>query len=228
VTPHAPLDEETLAAHPRLGGHARSSPRPARPVPPLIRGQLIAVQPSDAQVIVPWRDRPRRRVASVVAAGAAAIILTLGALVGWSLIRPGAAAAGVEFTDQDGYIVAEVTDPTAASEQLRAAFAEHGLDIDLRLVPVSLSLVGTVVFVGDDGADGIETLQGGKCVTGGGGARSACGSRPSTRAMRKLLLAAEPSRVSSSFRWRTASARERLSIAARCSGPPLIGRSRFW
>jgi hypothetical protein len=70
----------------------------------------------------------------------------------------------------DGDIVATVTDPFAAESRLKAAFVEHGLDITVNLVPVSPSLVGTVVYTSDNGGpSAIQPLQGGRCVTAGGG-----------------------------------------------------------
>jgi hypothetical protein len=125
---------------------------------------LAAQEPTDIS------SRPRRSRPHLPAAitGAAAV-LVLVAIVGAMLIRSEPAAAGVRFTREAGYIVATVTDPAAASEQLRAAFSEHDLNIDLQLVPVSPSLVGTVVALGDEGTDVIQTLQHGTCVTGGGG-----------------------------------------------------------
>jgi hypothetical protein len=56
------------------------------------------------------------------------------------------AAAAVSFSRSDGYIVASVENPFAAAAQLHAAFVAHGLDIDLKLIPASPSVVGTVVF----------------------------------------------------------------------------------
>ena len=69
-----------------------------------------------------------------------------------------------------GYIVATVTDPYAAQSALDAAFKAAGLDITVTLVPVSPSIVGTVVAL-SEGANSsqIESLGGGACVTGGGG-----------------------------------------------------------
>lgn len=128
--------------------------------------EVVAVEHSTTDIFDP---RLRRRHFPAAGLAAAAVVVVLAVIVGSALIGSRPAAAGVRFTRDDGYIVATVTDPAAASEQLRAAFAEHGLDIDLQLVPVSPSLVGTVVFLGDEGSDVIETLQQGKCVTGGGG-----------------------------------------------------------
>jgi hypothetical protein len=69
----------------------------------------------------------------------------------------------------DGDIVATVTDPFAAERTLKAAFAARGLDVTVKLLPVSPSLVGTVVFTSDNGgASAIQPLQNGRCVTGGG------------------------------------------------------------
>jgi hypothetical protein len=127
--------------------------------------EVVAVrEPTDVVSRRPWS----RRLPTAAIAGVAAV-LVLVAIVGSTLIGSEPAAAGVMFTLDDGYIVATVTDPAAASEELGAAFAEHGLDIDLQLVPVSPSLVGTVVALEDEGTDVIETLQHGTCVTGGGG-----------------------------------------------------------
>ena len=102
--------------------------------------------------------------------GALAAVAVAAGLIASSAMRPQAAAAGVSFrTGADGDIVATVTDPFVAESKLKAAFAEHGLDITVNLLPVSPSLVGTVVFISDSGgASAIQPLQGGSCVTGGG------------------------------------------------------------
>ncbi len=65
-------------------------------------------------------------------------------------------------------------DPLADPSRYRAAFAAHHLDITLSLVPVSPSLVGTVVYTGQSaGSSEITAITArGKCYTGGGG--SAC------------------------------------------------------
>jgi hypothetical protein len=100
----------------------------------------------------------------------AAAAVAAGLIVANSAVRPQTAAAGVAFrTVAHGDIIATVTDPFAAESQLKAAFAEHGFDITLNLVPVSPSLVGTVVFISDNGgANAIQPLGRGSCVTGGG------------------------------------------------------------
>ncbi|MGD0167177.1 MAG: hypothetical protein ABSC51_07810 [Gaiellaceae bacterium] len=112
-----------------------------------------------------------RRPVLISSLGAVAAAAVAAGLIASSAMRPQAAAAGVAFrTGADGDIIATVTDPFAAESQLKAAFAEHGLDITVNLLPVSPSLVGTVVFISDSGgASAIQPLQGGPCVTGGGG-----------------------------------------------------------
>jgi hypothetical protein len=103
--------------------------------------------------------------------GVAAAVAVAAGLIVSSAMQPQAAGAGVAFrTVADGDIVATVTDPFAAESQLKAAFAEHGFDITLDLMPASPSAVGTIVYISDDGgASAIQPLQGGSCVSGGGG-----------------------------------------------------------
>jgi hypothetical protein len=52
-------------------------------------------------------------------------------------------------TAPNGWIIATVTDPLAAQKTLDADFAEHHLDITLKLIPVGPSLVGTVLSSGE-------------------------------------------------------------------------------
>jgi hypothetical protein len=116
--------------------------------------------------------RGARRPALIWTLGAASVAAVVTALlITGSAVRPQSAAGAVAFrTAADGDIVATVTDPFAAESRLKAAFAEHGLDITVKLLPVSPSLVGTVVYTSDNGgASAIQPLQGGHCVTGGGG-----------------------------------------------------------
>jgi hypothetical protein len=126
-----------------------------------------------------WRTRSgsstirgARRPALIWTLGAASLGAVVAALlITGSAVRPQTAAGAVAFrTATDGDIVATVTDPFAAESRLKAAFAEHGLDITVNLLPVSPSLVGTVVYTSDNGgASAIRPLLGGRCVTGGGG-----------------------------------------------------------
>jgi hypothetical protein len=114
---------------------------------------------------------PTRRHVLLSTLGALAVVAAAVALIAGSAVRPQPASGAVAFrTDARGEIVATVTNPFAAEDRLKAAFAAHGLDITMSLVPVSPSLVGTVVYISNpSSAAAIEPLQGGHCVTGGGG-----------------------------------------------------------
>lgn len=114
-----------------------------------------------------WWHRRRGKVAIRALAGATAAAVGFGVVLGSSVITPGPAVANIQFTTRDGYIVALVTDPEAATEELDGAFAARELDIELELVPVSPSAVGTVTAIGGDQIDGIQTLAG-DCATPGG------------------------------------------------------------
>jgi len=72
------------------------------------------------------------------------------------------------FTRHGHYIDVRVRNPVADPRRYRAEFRAHRLDITLKLVPASPSLVGTVVFF--DGSSAIKVLTAkGRCRTGGGG-----------------------------------------------------------
>jgi hypothetical protein len=142
----------------------------------IMSASRVAAVPSTA----PPRRRPARRrwLIGIAAAAAAAV----AALVATSLASPGQQigpvsigpprAQALSFTRQGGYLDVVVTNPLAAPATYRAEFAAHHLNMTLNLVPVSPSLVGTLVYMGD-GGPGITTITSqGRCWTGGGG--SAC------------------------------------------------------
>jgi hypothetical protein len=145
----------------------------------------IVRAPTGAQAVGPRRARPdwmprlrapnvgRPRVARRLAVlGAAVTLASVAAIViAHSPVHPQNASAAVVFRGgAGGEIVATVVDPFAAQDQLDAEFAARGFDITVNLVPVSPSLVGTIIYTSDNGgASAIQALQGGPCVTGGGG-----------------------------------------------------------
>ena len=93
-------------------------------------------------------------------------------------LRPDAHA--LAFTRVGRYIDVIVRDPLADEASYNAEFKAHGLDITLSLVPVSPSLVGTVVEISTSGPDGdsITTITAkGRCWTGGGGSECPVGLR---------------------------------------------------
>jgi hypothetical protein len=126
--------------------------------------------------ITPIQARRRgwlaRRPALLSLAGVgAALAIAAAFFVASSTVETKPAAAGVAFHSTDGYIVATVRDPSVAAADLTAAFRAQGLDIRLHLLPVSPSLVGTVVSISGSSASdasAIQALQDGGCVTGGG------------------------------------------------------------
>lgn len=80
----------------------------------------------------------------------------------------------LSFIRRGGYIIVKVRNPLADPARYNAEFARHHLDIRLTMVPVSPSLVGTLVYMGSSqGASTITPITAqGRCFTGGGG--SAC------------------------------------------------------
>jgi hypothetical protein len=129
------------------------------------------------------RPRHARRWAAGLAAAAvlAALVLavTLPGRPGHkprpvAVVPPTGAVEALSFIRHGGYLDVIVNNPEAAPRIYAAEFAAHHLHIRLQLVPVSPSLVGTVVYVGtSSGASSIGTITAqGRCWTGGGG--SAC------------------------------------------------------
>jgi DNA-directed RNA polymerase specialized sigma24 family protein len=165
--------------------------------------RLDAVPPGDEarlwlygvarRVLANYRRGERRRwwwwlagiPAAAAAAAAAALIAAPVAHNGGpggrgdvGRLRPDAHA--LAFTPVGRYIDVIVRDPLADQASYNAEFKAHGLDITLSLVPVSPSLVGTVVEVSTSGPDGnsITTITAkGRCWTGGGGSECPVGLR---------------------------------------------------
>lgn len=163
-----------------------------------LSAQITATPPLGTRQLAPAgrgrRRRPGRLLRAPLAAALALALLATAALVATRLLGPDHRTATastrpttsthptasaqpaqvLSFTTSAGYITVIVRDPLADPSRYRAAFAAHHLDITLSLVPVSPSLVGTVVYTGQSaGSSEITTITAqGKCYTGGGG--SAC------------------------------------------------------
>ena len=112
----------------------------------------ITAQPVGRRRVLSLR---RRRFA--LAAGAAASVVAAVTLIGAEPCTS-QAAAGIEFERREGHLIARVVDLRADPDAMRAAFREHGLDIDLELVPVSPSLVGEIV-ASSESDPGIQHLS---------------------------------------------------------------------
>ena len=171
----ADLAERIMAtpAHAAAGPAGIPAARPADPP---------AVGPAGPPTGIPAPARPRhpRRWAAglVAAAVLAAVVLAVT-----SLGRPGhkphpaavfpgrIAVDALSFTRHAGYIDVLVRNPVADPKIYAAEFAAHHLHITLKLVPVSPSLVGTLVYMGTSaGASPLGTITAkGRCWTGGAG-----------------------------------------------------------
>jgi hypothetical protein len=129
------------------------------------------------------RGRIRRRwiIGAPLAAGLAAAVLIITSLghpgqhVGPVSVAPAPAQAqALSFTRHGGFIDVIVRDPLADPARYRAEFARYHLDITLKLLPVSPSIVGTVVYFGQSAHSGTLTpiTAQGKCLEASG--TSAC------------------------------------------------------
>lgn len=115
--------------------------------------------------------RSGRHVVRTLALAAALAAAVAVVWVGTSTVHPRQAAA-VTFSAKDGYVFARVTDPTASKAELDAAFAQHGFDITVNLIPVSPSVVGTVPSLQEDHQaqqHEIKRVYDTSCYTEGGG-----------------------------------------------------------
>lgn len=116
-----------------------------------------------------WLPRLGAPLATAAVAAAAALVFVYGmpahrhAANGPAAARP----AALTFSAQGRYLVVRVRDPLADPARYRREFAAHGMHIDLRLVPASPSVVGTVVE--SELPASITTIPArGKCFSGGG------------------------------------------------------------
>jgi hypothetical protein len=131
----SPTDSEFLRRE--IMTTARPSSRTRRPGPkrPLVRGWRIVLPAIGA-----------------CAAAVVAVAVLANSPVGTKTPLGPPPAQAVSFsTAPNGWIIATVTDPLAAQKTLDADFAEHHLDITLKLIPVGPSLVGTVLSDGYNG-----------------------------------------------------------------------------
>jgi hypothetical protein len=160
----------------RLVSHRTGADLAARitAVPPDSPGQDQGLIPASLAAGAAGARARRRWLAGLpLVAAAAATILVVA--VGIQPDRPGghnppghAAARVLAFIRHGGYIDVIVRNPTADPRRYRAEFRAHGLDISLRLVPASPSIVGTVVYLEGNSSLKVITAHG-RCFTGGGG-----------------------------------------------------------
>ena len=138
--------------------------------------QVLADNGDDARPVRLNVGRRRTRVVAAVAAAALVVAAAVTVSQRGTANTAGKSARSqhhntlpdmslVDFTTQtNNDIVARITDPDAAAGQLDAVFAAHHLDISVTVLPVSPSLVGTIVY--DDGSD-FQPIHAGSCLAGG-------------------------------------------------------------
>ncbi|MDT0304742.1 hypothetical protein [Streptomonospora wellingtoniae] len=99
--------------------------------------------------VAPKRTTRRLLIAVPVAAALAAAGVAATALMPTSAPDPVAPqeAAALEIEVDDGLVVAEVKNPTADPERYAEQFADHGLNVDLTMVPASPTLVGKLTYL---------------------------------------------------------------------------------
>jgi hypothetical protein len=131
-----PLTDEQAAeaVRPEVGADLLtaiiSTPLAADPAPSA-PGHSPSLRPGTQRRII-GRLVPRAVVAGLLAA---TVLVTIG--------RPGDdTLQALSFTTQGDQIIVRVLDPKADSERYNAEFSERGLDIKLKLLPVSPSSVG--------------------------------------------------------------------------------------
>jgi hypothetical protein len=137
--------------------------------------KIAAIVETPRHSAVRTRRAPRKRLlltaAGVGAAAVATAIIVVsdggsgghnGGVV--SLNPAKAQAAALSFTQKGGYLTVIVKDPTADPARYKKEFAEHGLNVDLRLTPSSPKKVGSVLFLEDDGGGKVKTVTAkGRC-----------------------------------------------------------------
>ncbi|OLT28268.1 hypothetical protein BJF83_15900 [Nocardiopsis sp. CNR-923] len=172
-------DDRTDRAVARLRPAVDASFDPAAPAARELRSMITT---HTQEATVPMPPRTRRLLIAAPITGA----LALGAVAATVLLSPSedgtglgpstADAAVLDISVDDGLVVAEVLDPTADAERYAAEFAEHGLDVDLRFVPASPTLEGTLVYMDGDTAGEetdnrqVEVIESSECTIVSGGA----------------------------------------------------------
>ncbi|WP_017572677.1 hypothetical protein [Nocardiopsis halotolerans] len=177
---HDPIDRVVAGLRPEVDASHQLDP--AAPAARELRS-LITTQSQETTMALSPRRKRLILAAPVAAAlavgGVAATALLAPADDGGSVLPVGPEPAAADVLDvsvEEGVVVAEVLDPTADAEAYAAEFAEHGLDVTLRFVPASPTVVGNLVYLdgnmageGTDERDVEIVTSPGECTSQGGG-----------------------------------------------------------
>jgi hypothetical protein len=151
--------------------------------------RITAMPPEQRRHVSERRERRRRPlllgIPLAAAAAAAALVMTSlgGSASPGHTAHPAAAPATqtqvLSFVTTGTSITVLVRNPLSDPSRYRAEFAQRHLDISLKLIPVSPSLAGTLVYIGQSsGASDLTPITAkGKCYTGGGGGACPVGVR---------------------------------------------------
>jgi hypothetical protein len=168
------IDQLIRRLSPRIDGSPADDPH--NPTAAALRS-VITVQTRNIPAIQRRHTRRLVLIGGPVAVGVAATVAAVALPRSVPTGPAPAEAHALEITTDGDLIVAHVSDPAADPERYAAEFARYGLDVDLRLVPVSPTVVGTVTYF-DSNVDNAGTDQRtvdvvdapGQCDTPGAGA----------------------------------------------------------
>jgi hypothetical protein len=152
----------------RAALHALRKQAPVGEMGESVLSAVYAAVPRRRPALARHIPRPRLVAAAMTAVAAVAAVTAVAVLPGQQAAQQGTGSPGqlLSFTRDGGYIDVIIRNPLDDPARYRAEFAEHGMDITLDLVPVSPSLVGTLV-VGYSGS-GITAITPASCDRGAG------------------------------------------------------------
>jgi hypothetical protein len=142
------------------------TPAPSTPAAQALLTAITAEEPA------PRRSRRRWAVILPIAATATAAVATVAAIATDTDRAPSGHAkvrlAALSFSSEGKYLVVKVNDPYADPARYRREFAAHHLDVDLKMIPASPSVVGTIVAAEIDNRIKVISAKS-RCTTAGGG-----------------------------------------------------------
>lgn len=104
-----------------------------------------------------WRPVLMLGAIAVAAIAGVTALGNAGGHVGPLALGPGSAQA-LSFQSHGRYIVVLVRQPLADPARYNAEFAAHHLNIELKMIPASPSVVGTVIYIGGSHLDQLKPI----------------------------------------------------------------------